>query len=264
MFKNYNLKLQEKFKKFPYKLEYIHSVDGCDIDIPMKYEDLTSVMFFFLVEMNKAKKYIKDDNIQLVPFLGKFTLLAVNIFEYRKNPAGPFGEFTFSFPVMNQSKKSVPLLPLIFDQKFNNFGFYVIQLGATNDMARDHIEDIWGYPTFCNNLDISIKNIAGTMTCKIAEGKQSIFEATETFKNGSKAKFEKKRFNTFFNHKENLIKVKLDTLIYSKMYIGKRDFNMNIGDHEISRILNDLNIKNKLFTIYYPNAIEMAGRANKI
>jgi hypothetical protein len=264
MIKDYNLKLQEEFKKFAYKLEYVHSVDGYDIDIPMKYEDLTSVMFFFLVEMNRAKKYIKDDKIQLVPFLGKFTLLAVNIFEYRKNPAGPFGEFTFSFPVMNQNKKSIPLLPLIFDQKFNNFGFYVIQLGATNDIARNHIKDIWGYPTFRNNLDISIKNIEGKMICNIAEGDKTIFEATETLKDESDAKFEKKRFNTFFNHKEKLIKVKLDTLIYNKMYIGKRDFNMDIGNHEISRILNDLNIKHKLFTIYYPNAIEMAGKANKI
>lgn len=190
-------KILKEFSKHPYKLDYVHSVEGCDIDVPMIYKDARVAMFLFPVSMSTASKYINNTKFQLVSFSPGKTLLAVNIFEYLDNPAGPFGEFTFSFPVVNKTKKVLPLIPIIFDQLYKDFGFYVIQLGASTDMGRKHIEDIWGYPTYNNNLNISLSDKGNTVKASIYEGDELIFSASEYLSENRKPKFQRKNYQTF-------------------------------------------------------------------
>ena len=240
--------MTKDFKKWHDKKDYIHKVQGLEIDIPMIYEDLSSIMFFFPVKFSLAKEYINDEEVHLVRFNKNMTLMAI----------------TFSFPVMKQKNKAVPLLPLIFDQKFKNFGFYVIKLGASNYIGRKHINDIWGYPTFDKDLDINFSNNNGLISCHIKDGNNLILSISESFPQVLKAKYKAKKFNTFFRYNNELRGVELNTLLFIKYFIGKRDFCMKIGNHRIAYILKDLEIKNKIATVYYPNAIEMAGRAKII
>lgn len=264
MNKKYFEKLQEELKNYPYHRDYVYSVDGIKIDIPMIYGDASSMMYFMLVDTKKVMNYIHDKRIIPVSIFPGKTLLAINIFEYRKSAVGGFGEFTFSVPIMMDNKFNVPILPLVFDQSFSKLGFYVIQLGASNDLGRKHIEDIWGYPTYKNNLDISISNNNGRVTSTIKEGNNVILAISENLPKNLSFKLKRKKFNTYFSCGKELRQVELNTILFEKMWIGGRDFNISIGSHEIGDILKELGVEKKMATVFYPNAIEIAGKAASV
>ncbi|MBI2475811.1 MAG: hypothetical protein HYV67_01035 [Candidatus Taylorbacteria bacterium] len=261
MNKEYYSKLKRELQFYPYHRDYVHRVNGVDIDIPMIYEDASAVMCLMLVDIKKVINFIHNKRAKPVSvFMGK-TLLAINVFEYRESAVGAFNEFTFSVPIMMDGKFNIPILPLIFDQRFSKLGFYVIQLGASNDLGRKHIEDIWGYPTYKNNLNISLTQDNGRLTSTIKENNDNILTISESLPKNSKFKFQRKRFNTYFMCNKELRHVELNTLLFCKTWIGNRDFKITIGDHEIGNILNELGIEKKIATVFYPNAVEIAGKA---
>jgi len=260
----YSEKLQKELGLYPYHRDYVHSVDGTDIDIPMIYGDASSIMYFMLIDTKNVMNFIKDKRIKPVSIFPGKTLLAINIFEYRKSAVGGFWRITFSVPIIIDGRVNVPILPLIFDQSFSKFGFYVIQLGASTDLGRRHIEDIWGYPTYKNNLDISIVNNGGRVTSTIKEGNNIILTISENLPKNINFKLKSKKFNTYFSHMKELRRVELNTFLFENMWIMGRDFKIKIGNHEIGVILSELGVEKKIATIFYPNAIEIAGKAVSI
>lgn len=261
MNEEYSEKLQKELRRYPYRVDYVHPTCGIGIDIPMIYGDASSMMYFMLVDTEKVMNFIHDKRIKPVSVFPGKTLLAINIFEYRKSAVGGFGEFTFSIPVMMDAKFNVPILPLIFDQSFSKFGFYVIQLGASNDLGRKHIEDIWGYPTYKNNLDISIVNNNGRVTSTIKEGNDIILAIAENLPKKQNFELKKKKFNTYFSHGEELRQVELNTFLFEKMWIEGRDFEIRIGSNKLGGILKELGVEKKIATVFYPNAVEIASKA---
>ncbi len=260
----YYSRLQKELESYPYRSDYIHSVSGIDIKVPMIYKDATSIMYFFVVETSKVMVFIKDKRIRPISIFRNRTLLAINVFKYRESEVGSFNEFTFSVPVMVGSKMSISFFPLILDQIFSKFGFYVIQLGASNDVGRKHIEDIWGYPTYQNNLNISLDIENGYLDSIIQDHDKNILTMSESLPKIFDLKFQKKRFNSYFIYGNELRQVELNTLLFRKMWLGKRDFKIEIGDHPVSEILKKINIRTKIATVFYPYAIEIAGRAKII
>jgi hypothetical protein len=256
----YYLKLQKELENYPYKSDYVHKVGGINIPIPMIYGDATSVMHFFIVETKMVKQFIKDKRVKPISIFLNKTVLAINIFEYRKSAVGHFNEFTFSIPIMLDAKINLPIFPLIFDQRFDKLGFYVLQLGASNDIAREHIEKIWGYPTYKNNLDVSLSTENGYINSIIQEKGNNILTISERSPKKQNFKLQRKKFNSYFLYDNELRQVELNTLLFSKMWLGRRDFKIEIGDHQISEILRKLNIKTKIATVFYPYAIEIASR----
>lgn len=261
MNKEYYIKLKKELAAYPYHRDYVHSVDGIGIDIPMIYGDASSVMYFMLVDTKKVMNFIHDKRVKPIPLFKNKALLAINVFEYRESAVGAFNEFTFSVPIMMDGKFNIPILPLIFDQSFSKLGFYVIQLGASNDLGRKHIEDIWGYPTYKNNLDISIVNKNGRVTSIIKENDDNILTISENLPKNQNFNLKRKKFNTYFSHGKELRRVELHTFLSEKMWTGGRDFEIKIGNHEIGDILSVLGVGKKIATVFYPNAIEIAGKA---
>lgn len=260
---NYTLKLLKELNNFLYKIDYIHTVDNVDIKIPMIYKGASSIMFFFIVPTVNILNFFKNDKVKPVTFLKKWSFVAVNIFKYRKSEVGAFNEFTFSIPVMIGSYKNTSVLPLIFDQFFSSFGFYVVQLGASNDIGRRHIEDIWGYPTYKNNLSIEYNVESNHLSSMIKEGSRNILTISESLPN-KKLKFQQKKFKSYFTHESELRQVELNTLLFTKMWKRSNDFKIEFGDHPVSDILKSMGVKKKIFTVYYPYAIEIAGKVKKI
>lgn len=264
MNQEYKSLLEKELKLYPYRKTGVRRVNGIDIDMPMIYEDVSSIMFFLLADASKAAKYINNNRVKPILIFKNTTLMAINIFNYRKSAVGAFNEFTFSIPVTVDSNFNIPILPLIFDQSFRKFGFYVVQLGASNDLGRKHIIDLWGYPTYKNNLDITLSYDEGRVFSSIKEGDEIIIEASEGFSKIADYKFEKKKFNTYFTSNNKLHHVELDTLLCSKIFFGKRDFRIEFGDHELSDLLVNFDVGKKMFSGFYPNAVEIAGEAKLI
>lgn len=258
----YQSRLKKEFSLHPPLRTGIKRIEGISIEIPMVYKDVKTIMYFLTADADKVNKYINNKNIKPVLIFRNKTVLAINVFEYKESAVGTFNEFTFSIPVMLGAKFSVPIFPLILDQIFNKFGFYVLQLGASSNLGRKHIEEIWGYPTYKNNLEINLGSDGADVTASIKENDKKILGISETLLDGgSNYKFAKKKFKTYFTSGHELRSVKLDVFTYYRIWIGERNFKIETGNHEISSILKQLNIGKKLATIFYPNAIEIAGEA---
>ncbi len=265
MYNNYRTFLEKKLAEYPYKKDYTHDFQGIKIDIPMVYEGASTIMHLMPIRIEDARKFIPDTRVKPVALFPGVTLLAINIFDYQKCATGPYNEFTFSVPVRFNPTLNLPTLPLLFDQSFSNFGFYVIKLGASDAPSRGHIVDIWGYPTYENDLDIELEVTDTHVLGAIREGGVSILEIKEDLPQNMKCKFTQKHFNTYFAYRDTLRHVELNTLLFEKMWFGNKNFSIKIGEHKISQILKDLGVGNKkLATIFYPSAIEIAGRANVI
>lgn len=265
MYNEYHAFLEKKLTEYPYKKDYTHDFEGIKIDIPMVYEGASTIMHLMPIKIEDARKFIPDNRVKPVCLLPGVTLLAINIFDYRKCATGPYNEFTFSVPVRFEPKVNLPVLPLIFDQSFSNFGFYVIKLGATNTPSRGHIVDIWGYPTYEKDLDIELRVTDTCVLGAIREDGVSILEIEEALPQDMKCKFTQKHFNTYFAHNDTLRHVELNTLLFEKMWLGNKNFSIKIGEHKIGQILKDLKVGDKkIATIFYPAAIEIAGRANTV
>lgn len=261
--KYYN-KLQKELAQYPYKRDYVHLVGKVNIDVPMIYSDASSAMYFFIVNIKDLSPFMKDKRVKPVSIFPGKTLLAINIFEYRESAVGSFNEFTYSVPVMMDSKLNLPVFPIIFDQLFSKLGFYVIQLGASNEAGREHIKEIWGYPTHDTDLNISLRRESGYLTSSIRDGKENIFTISEKLPKRSNLKFQKKKFKTYFSSENELRQVKLDTLLFEKTWLGSKELSVDIGSHQLSGLLNSVKIKKKLATVFYPYAVEIAGSPKKI
>jgi len=264
MNEEYHTKLQQELEAYHYHKDYVHSVDGLSIDIPMIYNDASSIMYFMPISIKKAMNFIQDKRIKPVSIFMDTTLLAINIFKYRKSAAGSFNEFTFSIPVMMNRIFNIPILPLIFDQRFKKLGFYVIQLGASNILGRRHIEDIWGYPTYKKDLDISITSHKGRVTSMIKDNNEKVIEISESLPINSQFKFGRKKFSTYFTYNQELRCVRLNTFLYGKTWVRTKDFFIKIGNNEIGNMLKELGVKRKIATTFYPYAVEIADKAISI
>ncbi|MEA2088825.1 MAG: hypothetical protein U9O55_03240 [Patescibacteria group bacterium] len=255
-----NLK-KEKLKSF----EPISQVNflGKQIDMPFKYSDASAVMAFFPISYKKANDMIGNDRLKPVSILRGKSVVGITIFEYRECPIGPFCEFTISIPVIHDSKIRVPIFPLLFDSMFKNFGFHVIMLGANSDIARSHIEEIFGYPTYHKNIDISIAEQDKYLFASLSCNDKNII----SFKGKTPKKYKpmKKKFNTYYLRNNDIFRVKLDTMVFLGRSKGKKSSIFDFGNHEISEILKSLDIENNcLEIVHYKKAVEIAGGAEKI
>src|SRR3989344_1379406 len=151
-------KLEEMGRRHDYSPKYQVDVLGRKVDVPVKYSNASALMVFFSISLKKAKGLLDSERLTPVSIFGNKCLLGITFFDYRDCPVGPYHEFTFSIPVLVDSKFHIPFLPIIFDSFFKNFGYYVILMGADSDVSRAHIEKIFPYPMVNKNLYINLEN----------------------------------------------------------------------------------------------------------
>lgn len=252
--------MQEKLKIELSKYGYISkgSIDVADrkIDIPVRYTDASALMVFFPIPLSLAKKILNSNRLIPVSILGGKSLLGVTFFDYRQSPADPYHEFTFSIPVNLDSSFNIPILPLISDRLFKNFGYNVLLMGADTDLSREHIKKIFPYPLVDKNLSIGLTEIEGELRAYIKDGDEEIISVVQ--KLPTKFRFADKKYNTYYENDGKIFNVHLQTFSYSSMIFKSGLTTVSIGTGQNSRILRELKCGVPLFSVYYKRAIEIA------
>lgn len=255
--------LESLLKNFDFSPKYQVDVMGRKIDVPVKYSDASAFMVFFSISLKKAKEILNSSRLSPVRITGDRCLLGITFFNYRDCPAGPYHEFTFSIPVMVDAKFNIPIIPFIFESFFKKFGYYVILMGVDTDIARKHIEQIFPYPTFNKNLSIDLKEDDRCLFAGVCDGGEEIIFVRSVLPN--KCKLEKKEFNTYYAKDGTIYKVRLNTFSYNKMMFRMKGFQFQLGNHEVAKMLKDLDIGTKPLTgIYYKKAIEIASEPKEL
>jgi len=236
--------------------QYHVEVLGKKIAVPLVYADASAVMLFFTANANAVNKLLPNKLSSIKVWPGK-SLFAVNFFNYRDSPAGPYTEFTFSLPVQINARLKVPVLPILFDNFFSNVGYFVTMMGADTDLGIKHIEQIIPYPLAPGKITTLVSENSGIIRCSIAEDGNEIITADLKVPKG--LSLSQKSYNTLYAHDNKLFNVKLKVTAYSGMLF--RGFSSIIfREHKIAGIFKELNVSDKpVFAVYYKQATEIAS-----
>lgn len=256
-------KLESLLTEFDFSPKYQVNVMGRKIDVPIKYSDASAFMVFFSISFKKAKEILNSSRLSPVRIIGNKCLLGITFFNYRDCPVGPYHEFTLSIPVVVDTIFNIPIIPILFDSMFKNFGYYVILMGIDTDIARKHIEQIFPYPLFDKNISISLRENGKYLLADINDNGEKVISMRSSLPN--KYKLEKKGFNTYYSKDDRIYKVRLNVFSYNKTMFRKKDLHLKFGDHKISKMMKGLDITPKPFMgIYYKNAIEFVNEPKEL
>lgn len=237
---------------------YSVDVEGIQVQVPVVYEELSAVLLFFPAKLEEISRIIDSERVTPVKIFADTCLLAVTIFDYTKCPTGPYRELALSVPVMLDQKKSVPVLPLIFESFFENYGFYTNLLAMNTDIARVHSEKIFGYPTYAKNIKIDSHSQEGFLKINVTDGKEHVLSITTKEPKHYK-KIKGKNYNTFFTNNDKLYRVKMtvDATVADSLF--SKDSVCVFSNHEICDTYINKFLLNKkpLYQMHYKQAVEI-------
>ena len=227
------------------------------VDVPVKYTRLDAYMAFFPVSYKEAYDLIGVKKIYPVSILNAKTLLALTIFDYAKCQVGPYREIALSIPVRIDPILNVPILPLIFDDLFNDYGFYTILLAMSTELARDHSKVIFGFPTYKNTLDIQIEDCKNFAFIKINDNNSPVLSLKIKF--STKINTIEKTFRTYFKANNNQISVVSLNAKAAESRLRKNNLGkLELGNHHIAEIIKTLiPTLEPIQTVRYSNAAEV-------
>lgn len=222
------------------------------------YEELSASLLFFPAKLKEVRRFIDCERVTPVRIFGDTCLLAVTIFDYTKCPTGPYKELAISFPVMIDQKFFVPVLPLIFEDFFKNYGFYTNLLAMNTDIACVHSEKIFGYPTYPKKINIDSSNKGGSLKINVTDGAKQILSIV-TNVSGHYKKISGKNYNTFFKKNDKLYKVKMTVDATVSSSLLNKDSICVFSNHEIcDKYINKFLLSNKpLYQVHYKQAVEV-------
>lgn len=247
--------LKALLKSEDYRLQYEISVGEKSIAVPVVYPNASAIMAFFPIAVEKAATVLKTKRLVPVSIFRGQCLLGITVFDYHESPVGPYRELALSIPVLFDPFISLPILPLIFDSLFPAFGFYTLLLAMNTDIAREHSEKIFGYPTFSRNVDIAIEEQNETIAVSVGEGDRSILNFS--IKKPQRFRLAKKKYLTYFLKDGKIVSVAMQTAAASAS-LGCGACSLKLGEHKIVNLLKSLSIHTRAIkSVYYSDAIEI-------
>ncbi|MDO8572488.1 MAG: hypothetical protein Q7S11_01810 [bacterium] len=243
---------------------YSVNVSGVEIDVPAVYGKVSATMSFFPASYTKVEQLIGNKRIFPMKIFPGVAILAVTVFDYMDAPVGPYREIALSVP--STIDKKIPILPLLFDSLFSNFGFYTLLLIMNTDLGIQHSKDVFGYPTFNKKVTIDIENDKSFVKINAYSAEEQIFSMKmEGFK--TYHPMQDKKYNTFFANNNELHKVEMVVDAYvAERNLGAKNNEYNFGNHEISNTyFKNLMLSDKpLKHMHYRQATEVLSQPYKI
>ena len=233
-------KLEEMFRKHGYSSKYQVDVMGRKVDVPVKYSDASALMVFFSISLKKAKNLLNSERLTPVSIFGNKCLLGITFFDYRDCPVGPYHEFTFSIPVLVDSKFHIPFLPIIFDSFFKNFGYYVILMGTDSDISRKHVEQIFPYPILKRIISVDFDKGVNSLIVNVKDGHDEVMSISAELPKDYR--LERKGYNTYYSVGDKLYKVRLTAFSWQGGLSNIKNFEFTLGSNDISRKLKELEV----------------------
>lgn len=238
-------------------------VMGTTVNAPVKYDEASALLLVFSISLEKAREILPSTKLVPVRFFGNRCLLEVTVFYYHGSPIGPYHEFTFSIPAISRGVLNVPVLPVLLETWYKSSGHYVFLMGASNEISRKHIDEIFPYPLHNADLNITLDRTDSMISGGIEDGGKNIFSFEMPSPTGHK--LANKHFATYYVHDNKTFKVQLNTFSYHKYFLPSKQAKISLGDHTVATMLKDLDIRNKpILGIDFLKAIEIASLPSEV
>lgn len=143
-----------RFKMKPFTLKLDDKISKT-YQFPTLLGDVTCAIAIFLCSMRGAKKFMPHPKMLPVKMTGGKSLVIFSCYEY-KNVLGvaPYNEIAMTIPVMVNPSFNVPILPMLMDKAFKEFGYYVFSMPVTSLENQLRGLKIWGLPKVVQDIDM--------------------------------------------------------------------------------------------------------------
>ncbi|MCA9522510.1 MAG: 2-dehydropantoate 2-reductase [Myxococcales bacterium] len=126
-----------------------------DYLFPTFYGDVTCAIAIFMCSYEKAERMMPHPRIKPVRMPRGRALVAFSCYEYKKVlGVAPYNEIAMTIPVMVDPLVNVPVLPMVADKLFEEFGYYVFSMPVTSLENQLRGVRIWGLPKVVQEIDI--------------------------------------------------------------------------------------------------------------
>jgi hypothetical protein len=130
-----------------------------DYLFPTFYGDATCSIGVFLCDYQKAQAMLPHDKMKPVAMPRGRALVTFSCYEYKRVlGVNPYNEIAMTIPVMINPKINIPVLPMLLERYFNNFGYYVFHMPVTSLENQIRGQKIWGLPKVVDEIDITVDN----------------------------------------------------------------------------------------------------------
>ncbi|MBS7529623.1 acetoacetate decarboxylase family protein [Hazenella sp. IB182353] len=222
---------------------------------PTFYSDVTCAIGIFMCNYKKAEEMMFHPAIKPVRMTKDRALIAFSCYIY-KNVLGipPYYEIAMSIPVLVDPGFNPPVVPMVAEKMFKNFGYYVFSMPVTSLENRIRGNKIWGLPKVVQEIDIT-ENSGYCTTIAKEENGAPYFELSIPM-NGQEAEFDVT--SNLYTTLEGEI-LQSETNFKSRFHVNKNmkalvkanmkaDYTyLKIGDSPSGQILKNLEIEEMPF-----------------
>jgi hypothetical protein len=239
-------------KKYPSRGEIL--IEDKLVRIPSFYigEGISAV---FAISYKKACELIDSKNIVPAKLTLSTALVNITVFDFKKSPVGPYTELVYSIPVIKKTFVNIPLIPLIFNKHWENFGVYVLDIMQNTDIAVKHGDMLTGYPHNKKLIDVKFTKENLSLLAEITRDGKPVLSLSSVLSSKLQDSFQ--TFLTYFIKNKDLFRIEMD--IFGKEEKIKK-CKLYLADNEMSKIIRDLGVQNNstsLQTQYFPFVTEV-------
>jgi len=225
---------------------------------PTFYNDVTCAIGIFLCSYDKAWNLVSKTlgpKVKPIMMTHNRSLVAFSCYEYKNvMNVAPYNEIAMTIPVMVDPRVNVPLLPMIADKMFPNFGYYVFGMPVTSKENQIRGNKIWGLPKITQEINITEKEDNCVIVAKEEtdepyfklrvpmNGKPTDFDVTSNLYSRLDGKF----LQSETNFKATFNVTKYMQLLLKKNATPDQTY-LILGDTESAKVLKDLEIEGHPF-----------------
>ncbi|MEJ2556037.1 MAG: acetoacetate decarboxylase family protein [Anaerolineae bacterium] len=213
------------------------NVGSAQVDLPIMYYRDDSFMGIFSAAYEPVQALLPSQELYPVTLPSGRATLAIFAFNYMETSIGPYGEVGIAIPC-TYGRQGPPLLPLVLEGRYPDWGGFVLHLPVTSRIARDGGRVIYGYTKFVADMDFQKR--PAYQSVRLAEGDAHIL--TLTVRQQGLSLKDNRPLITYSVRDGELIKTTVPSRAVYQLGLAPGSGTLELGDHEIADQLRSLDI----------------------
>lgn len=217
-------------------------VGTAKFDLPVMYYRDDSFLGVFGAAYEPVRALLPSNELYPVTLPGGRAAVGVAAFNYLETSIAPYGEIAVVIPCTH-GRRSPPLLPILLEQRFPAFGWFVLHLPVTARFARDAGRKIYGYTKFVADMDFQKR--PAFQRVRLSEGDDHIL--TLTVQQQGLIVRDNRALITYSVRDGELLKTTVPVRAVHQTGLWPGAGTLELGDHEIAAQLRSLDISTTAF-----------------
>lgn len=149
-----------------------HDTSQGSIELPILYGDVEVAYAFFRADEGAVAPMLDDTGLQALPYASSRCVVGVACFAYHDSTVGAYNEVGVVVPVVPRGQQvamgGLPeMLRTLSRPEERHAGFHVLHLPVTTAIANAGGRELWGYPKFVTEIEMTLRS--RTLSCAVQD-----------------------------------------------------------------------------------------------